>query len=235
MASTPSRHRLPGVAAARAREFLDGGREPVEARSASTVVILRDGVDGLEVYVHRRHRHMQFAAGFVAFPGGGVDPGDVDVPLPREAEWMRRLDVDDPAAVRGLLAAAVRELAEETGLVVKPEDLLPWAHWITPTFEPRRYDTWFFLLPLPDGAILSDVSGETDGVDWVRPGDELARADAGESMLMRPTRAVLTELAGRGSVSAAVAATTGRQIVTVLPAWEVDGDDVVMITEGEPE
>jgi len=175
---------------------------------------------------------MAFAAGVVAFPGGGVDPGDAEVPLDDVATWMQRLGVDDEASARAHVAAAVRELAEETGVAADPAQLAPWAHWITPTFEERRFDTWFFLLTLPAGLSPEDVSGETEGVAWVRPADELARADAGESVVMPPTRAMLTELAGFDTVADAVTATADRRIVTVQPDWELDGDDVILITGG---
>lgn len=235
MTRVPRSRRLSGATAGRAREFVGSGRQPVVARPAATVVVIRDAPEpggSIEVYVHHRHRGMRFAAGVVAFPGGGADPVDAATALDDEDGWMRRLGVDDPAAARTHVAAAVRELAEETGLAVAPSDLLPWAHWITPTFQDTRFDTWFFLLALPAGATLSDVSGETEGVAWVRPADELARADAGESVVMPPTRSVLTELAGFGSVDEALAAADGRKVVTVLPSWELDGDDVVLTTDG---
>ena len=51
-------------------------------------------------------------------------------------------------------------------------DLLgPWAHWITPEFEERRYDTWFFVAALPEGQRTRDVSGEADHTVWIRPAD----------------------------------------------------------------
>jgi len=234
MTSSPSGRRVAGSVARRAHQFVQEGREPVLARPASTVLLIRDtsSGSGIEVYIHRRHRGMAFAAGVVAFPGGGVDPGDAEVPLHDVATWMQRLGVDDEAPARAHVAAAVRELAEETGVVADPAELAPWARWITPTFEERRFDTWFFLLPLPAGLSPEDVSGETEGVAWVRPADELARADAGESVVMPPTRAMLTELADFGTVADAVTATTDRHIVTVQPDWELDGADVILITGG---
>lgn len=229
----PPSLKLSEAQARHARAVIAGG-QPVAARPASAVVVIRDGVagsahtGGIEVYVHRRHRDMTFAAGVVAFPGGGVDPEDLVTPVPGEADWARRLGVEDAIVARSFVAAAVRELAEETGLVVTPADLAPWAHWITPTFQQRRYDTWFFLLALPDDTSPRDVSGETEGVAWVRPADELHRAAAGESMLMPPTRAVLADLAAYDSVAAALAAANGRRVDTVEPSWELDGEHVVL-------
>ena len=231
----PGRLRMSGGLARRAHEFAASGKEPVQAKLASTVVVIRDAQDaGIEVYVHRRHRGMRFAAGVGAFPGGGVDPIDVAVPIEHEESWARRLRVADPMTARVHLGAAVRELAEETGLIVAPSELTPWAHWITPTFEQRRYDTWFFLLPLPADVEPEDVSGETEDVGWVRPVDELARAEARQSILMPPTRSVLTEIAEMGSVADAVAAGQTRTIETIQPAWELDGDDVILTIDDGP-
>src|SRR5690625_3151383 len=234
MTQMSGRRRMSGGLARRAHEFAAAGKEPVKAKLASSVVVIRDvpeAADGVEVYIHRRHRGMRFAAGVVAFPGGGVDPIDIAVPIEHEETWARRLRIADPMVARAHLGAAVRELAEETGVIVGPSELTPWAHGITPTFERRRYDTWFFLLPLPDGVEPRDVSGETEGVGWVRPADELDRAESGESILMPPTRAVLNDIADLGSVAEAVGAGQTRTISTVQPSWELDGDDVVLIID----
>ena len=69
--------RLPDDLAEHARAFTEGGREPVEARHASTVVLLRDGDAGVEAYLLRRLGTMAFAGGMYVFPGGSVDPRDL--------------------------------------------------------------------------------------------------------------------------------------------------------------
>ncbi len=60
----------------RARLLLTGELVPSSPRSAATVALVRDGFDGLEVYLLRRVRQMSFAAGMHVFPGGSVDPAD---------------------------------------------------------------------------------------------------------------------------------------------------------------
>jgi 8-oxo-dGTP pyrophosphatase MutT (NUDIX family) len=115
---------LPDRLVRHARAFADGGRAPVEARDASTVVLLRDG-DGtpgsLEVYLLRRTVDMAFAAGFCVFPGGGVDPRDFDHEIgwvgPSPQEWARLLGTDE-AHARALVCAAVRETFEESGVLL---------------------------------------------------------------------------------------------------------------------
>ena len=104
-----------------ARAFADGTKEPVEPRNAATVVLLRRGASGPEVYLLRRQTSMAFAGGMCVFPGGGVDPRDFDHLVawagPGPAEWATRLGTDE-ATARALVCAAVRETFEESGVLL---------------------------------------------------------------------------------------------------------------------
>ncbi|MEI7056021.1 NUDIX hydrolase [Nocardioides sp. CCNWLW239] len=106
-----------------AGEYAQGVRTPVEPRDAATVLLLRPGAgSGPEVYLLRRQLTMGFAAGMAVFPGGGVDVRDADLPDscwagPSAGEWARRLGVDESRA-RALVAAAVRETFEESGVLL---------------------------------------------------------------------------------------------------------------------
>lgn len=95
--------------------------EPVPAKDASTVVLMRDTAAGAEVYLLNRHTGMEFAGGYSVFPGGGVDPRDFDHEIgwagPEPAEWARVLDCNVPRA-RALVCAAVRETFEESGILL---------------------------------------------------------------------------------------------------------------------
>jgi 8-oxo-dGTP pyrophosphatase MutT (NUDIX family) len=90
-------------------------------RPAATVMLIRDTFPGLEVFVLRRVAAMAFAPGMTVFPGGGVDPTDRIGPLhwlgPDESWWADHLHVE-PVGARELLIAAVRELFEETGVLL---------------------------------------------------------------------------------------------------------------------
>ncbi|MEW9554704.1 NUDIX hydrolase [Nonomuraea sp. NPDC050783] len=109
------------------------------------------------------------------------------------------------------------------GLVLRSDLLKPWAHWITPEIEPRRFDTRFFVAVLPAGQRTRDVGGEADHVAWTRPAEAVERAHRGEIFLMPPTYRTLSELAAYGSVAEVLAA--HRDIVTILPrAVEVEGE-----------
>jgi 8-oxo-dGTP pyrophosphatase MutT (NUDIX family) len=112
---------LPDRLVEQARAYADGSREPVEPKDAATVVLLRPGADGPEVYLLRRQTSMAFAGGMCVFPGGGVDRRDFDTAVawagPPPADWAVRLGVDE-AMARALVCAAVRETFEESGVLL---------------------------------------------------------------------------------------------------------------------
>ncbi len=141
---------------------------------------------------------MAFAASMVVFPGGGLDPADRSA-----ADPIRR--------------CAVRETEEETGVRLDLAALLPWAHWVTPEIEPRRYDTYFFLAELPEGQQADDRSGETDLAEWSTPDAALAAERTGQIALMPPTLSILMELSELGSLDAARQAAIERVVERVVP------------------
>ncbi len=122
---------LPEALVAQARSYAAGDATPAEPRDAATVVLLRPGASGSEVYLLRRQTSMAFAGGMCVFPGGGVDPRDFDPPPdlgpglvdrglwagPSPAEWAVRLGCSEPEA-RALVCAAVRETFEESSVLL---------------------------------------------------------------------------------------------------------------------
>lgn len=116
------------------------------------------------------------------------------------------------------------EFLDLRGLVLRTDLLHAWAHWITPEFEPRRYDTRFFVAALPEGQRARDVSGEADRVAWIRPADAVAGADDGSMEMFPPTYVMLTDLTAFDAVPEVLAAAPDRAIRTVLPGVEeIDG------------
>lgn len=179
-------------------EAWDPATAPAPPRAAASVVLCRDGADGLETFLLHRHARMAFAASVAVFPGGGVDPVDRDAPDP-------------------LVACAIRETREETGVELLAESLSPWAHWITPAVQPIRYDTAFYVAALPAGQTAADLSTETDTAGWTAPVAALAAAETGALALMPPTRSILLELARCDSTGQVLAAARDRVIEPVLP------------------
>ena len=101
-------------------------------------------------------------------------------PTSADADWERdRLALLD----RSL---ALSELLVRRGLRLRSDLLRPWAHWTTPVFEPRRFDTWFFVAALPAGQRARDVGGEADRTRWVGV-DELLPARQGRLPMFPPT------------------------------------------------
>jgi 8-oxo-dGTP pyrophosphatase MutT (NUDIX family) len=143
-----------------------------------------------------------------------------------------RWEADRQALVDRRLALS--ELLDRRSLAVRTDLLAPWAHWITPRFEHRRYDTWFFVAALPAGQAARDVSGESDQARWVRPADAVAAADRGDAAMLPPTRSVLGELADFPSVAAVLDATGGRTIEPIMPGWLDDGGRVWALLPGDP-
>ena len=107
-----------------ATEILEGRAAPVAARDAATVMLLRTGRAGLEVYMLRRQASMAFAAGMSVFPGGSVDARDADEDVawagPDAQQWGRVLAAP-PDLARALVCAAVRETFEESGVLLAGE------------------------------------------------------------------------------------------------------------------
>ena len=125
---------------------------------------------------------------------------------------------EDWEADRAALLARSVSLAgllRRRGLVLRSDLLRPWARWITPVTEERRYDTRFFAAALPAGQRARDVSGEADDAAWVAPGEALAAARRKEIFLLPPTAVTLGELGACGRLPAALAAR--RRITALIP------------------
>src|SRR6476469_8523366 len=104
---------------------------------------------------------------------------------------------EDWEADRAALLARSVSLAgllRRRGLVLRSDLLRPWARWITPVTEERRYDTRFFAAALPPGQRTRDVGGEAEHVTWARPAGAIRAAGAGELFLLPPTATCLAGL-----------------------------------------
>ncbi|MGA8116508.1 MAG: NUDIX hydrolase [Actinocatenispora sp.] len=135
------------------------------------------------------------------------------------------VDTEDWEADRESLVAhrtGLSELLAARGLLLRTDLLRPWARWITPEFEPRRYDTFFFVAELPAGQVARQVGGEADRVLWMPPGEAVAEQAAGRMAMLPPTVAVLSALSGYATVADALGAAT-RPLVPVTPQIRLSG------------
>jgi 8-oxo-dGTP pyrophosphatase MutT (NUDIX family) len=190
-----------------------------EGAPAATVVLLRDGPDGMETLLLVRNAAADFAGGMAVFPGGRVDDGDwVGVPEGDELEAARR--------------AAARETEEEAGLVVDPVAFVPLAHWKPPATAPRQFFTWFFVAAAPDALVAVDGAEIVEHV-WMAPAAALAAKIDGTIGLLPPTWVTLDWLARHETVDQTLAAAAQRAVpryqATIVP---VEGG-MVLLYEGD--
>jgi len=184
--------------------------EPAVPRPAATVILLRRGGKhverGLQVLLVQRHPEARFMPGVWVFPGGAVDPGDGD----------------GEAAHR---AAAVRELAEESGVEIAADELVAYSRWITPKVVPIRFDTRFYLALAPAHSPPRPDGSETVDAGWFEPQAALDSHRAGELPLVFPTIKHLESLVGYPNAAEALDAARRREVKPVEPEVIGEGDE----------
>ena len=186
-------------------------------RPAATVLLLRGGSGTLEVLLIKRNPASRFMGGAWVFPGGAVDTteGSGDV------------------ANR---AAALRELEEEAAVTLDSPDLLvPWSRWITPAEVKIRFDTWFFLAPMPDGHAEPRID-EHEAVDmgWFTPQGALDAYSREEILLVFPTIKTLEQLAPFDSAAAAIDHARGKVVEPITPKVIMGDGSARVVLPGEP-
>ncbi|WP_419996261.1 NUDIX hydrolase [Streptomyces boninensis] len=145
------------------------------------------------------------------------------------ADW----ETDRAALVDRELSFA--DFMQRRGLVLRSDLLRAWARWITPEFEKRRYDTWFFVAALPSGQRSRNASTEADRTAWVRPSDGAAGYDRGELLMMPPTIATLRDLVGLRTPDEALAAAAERDLTPVLARARLEEGELVLSWPGHEE
>jgi 8-oxo-dGTP pyrophosphatase MutT (NUDIX family) len=185
-------------------------------RQAATVILLRGGTDALEVLLVRRTPEAKFMGGVWVFPGGAVDADDGD----------------GEDAVR---AAAMRELREEAAIALaEPGELVAFSRWITPAEVKIRFDTHFFLAPLPHGQEPRIDGEECVDLGWFTPQAALDAHAAGSIVLVFPTIAHLQRLVPFAAVDALLAHARDLTVEPVLPKVIVEGDSARVLMPGDP-
>jgi|SRR6185437_2779857 len=228
---------------------------------AATILLLRDGDAGLEVFMVKRHHQIDFVAGALVFPGGKLEKGDSDAALAAHVDC----DPTWTADMRALGAGAIREAFEESGILLardartgafvtaerleelqhyRPlldkrevaltdmlakqnlrlalDQLVHFAHWITPANMPKRFDTHFFLAVSPVGHAGSHDGRESVDSIWITPGEAIS--DRKRWNVIFPTKLNLMKLDKSKRVDAAIAAARAGRVLPVTP-WVENGPD----------
>jgi 8-oxo-dGTP pyrophosphatase MutT (NUDIX family) len=212
-------------------------------RLAATVLMVRD--DPFRVLMVKRNAREPFASALV-FPGGVVEVDDYS------ASWLAHCDGAEgfDSNERALRIAACRESWEEVGLLpgvlgtpmeregagelgfldharlhgvrLALDEMVAFAHWITPELAAKRFDTYFYICRARHAERARCDGHETVSLEWIEPGEALAREARGERPLLLPTRENLKLLAQSANTESAIAAARTRPVIAIMPDL-VDG------------
>lgn len=237
---------------------------------AATILLVRDGPAGIEVFMVKRHHEIDFIANALVFPGGKSTKSDADSGIARlmdgDAEWPAHMRVMAVAAIReafeeaGILLArdartgnfvdparlatlqpyrarlernelGLRELAETEHLRLAGDQLVRFAHWITPAAMEKRFDTHFFIARAPEGHIGAHDEHETVDSVWISPAE--AVADRERWKIVFPTRLNLMKLAKAKRVEDALQSARAALPPVVEPWIEEarDGTKILRVRE----
>ncbi len=227
----------------RQTQLLYPARPPAPARDAATVLLLRDGDQGMEVLMTRRSATASFVPGAYVFPGGGVDVADAGC----HTRLQRRISQSSTQLTQAV--AAIRESFEElgvllarhadgrwasqadiealdrqvdlhtqcsaAGLTLAADAVFVLARWITDRDLPKRFDVPFLVARMPpDQQPVADETEQFEPV-WVKPADALARHKSGSFFMIYPTIRTLERLLDFVDVAAVLQACA----VSEAPLW----------------
>ncbi len=185
-------------------------------RQAASVILLRGGAESLEVLLVRRTPRARFMGGVWVFPGGAVDEGE------GEGDEAHR-------------AAAIRELREEAAIVLEdPDSLVKFSRWITPAEVRIRFDTHFFLAPLPPGQEPRIDGEECVDLGWFTATAALDAHRAQDIALVFPTIKHLEQLSGFSSVRELLAYAGEREVQPIEPRVIIEGEVARVLLPGDP-
>ncbi len=238
----------------------------MEIRQAATVLLLRDGSSGPEVYMLERNINSEFVSGAYVFPGGAVDSEDNDQCLENICAGLSDQQASRQVGLKSgglrFWVAAIRECFEECGVLLakqagqqvsftddavnkrfialrdalnrrelafsgicsdeglslQVDELIYFSRWLTPEGMPKRFDTCFFLCPMPKHQTpLHDGHEAVHGI-WVTPENALGKSRSGEIKLVPATIKTLESIAGYRSVAdLIVQCTPSAEVPTICP------------------
>ncbi len=188
-------------------------------RKAATIMLGRDGEDGLEILLLKRNKALAFAGGLWVFPGGKLEEGDGLI-------WDNELEV--------ARKAAVREAEEETGVILQPEELIHFSHWTTPVVEPKRFATYFFFGAYSEeqAEVQIDDSEIKDHL-WLSPELAIKKFKDQELAMLPPTLMSLQMVEGYKTVRDVQEAMSDCIPQKVLPVLQYVDGTMTCLYEGD--
>lgn len=194
--------------------------EAVALLPSATVVLVRDGVQGLEVLLVQRNQAVKHMGGMWVFPGGKVDPVD---------------EVPEGDAYLAAVNAAIRETREEAGVDVDADQLVYLSHWIAPKGADRRFATWFFLTLLENDQEVQVDGGEISNHRWVTPRQALEESgdETQPLRLVPPTYVTLWDIADCASCAEARQRMAAREPMLYAPRVVLREDTVCFLYGGD--
>ncbi len=161
----------------------------------------------------------------VASSGAPADPAQVEQLRPRRAD----ITAD---------AGAFARMLEDSDLQLDVDQLVYWSHWITPSLEPKRFDTRFFVAPVPPGQDASADLSELTEHAWINVAEVAQAIERGELKVVPPTLLTLEDLAEsyarHGSLEAMLGAERGRATPPVMPKIDVHPGSVSVVMPWDP-
>jgi 8-oxo-dGTP pyrophosphatase MutT (NUDIX family) len=221
-------------------------------REAAAVILLRSASAGFEVFLLRRHRGASFMASSYVFPGGATEAGeDARTAAARElfeeagvllakdtvASAAETLELPSQERMRARILAGTpaEAVLKLSGLAWSTEVLVPWAHWITPSIEPKRFSARFFVTELPPGQVPQFDATETVDQVWVTPHQALARRK--ELALPPPQVRTCWELSQYKTIADVIAAAKQRadQPHPIMPRLSPSNDGPCLLLPWDPD
>jgi 8-oxo-dGTP pyrophosphatase MutT (NUDIX family) len=211
---------------------------------ASSIMLLRDGArGGVEVLMLKRSMKSTVLGGVFVFPGGKLDATDRSPEASKNLsetpeQLLARIGNNpvSPEEAAAFFVAACRETFEECGVQLEVSELLAWSRWTTPvlsSFMTKRFDTQFFVAPMPVGQNAAHDDHEAVASIWFEPREALSQYWAGSIDLAPVQIMSLLDLYRFKSVADALAHARGRPAPHILPEPFQDGETRVVTYPGD--
>ena len=209
MFSASPAHRCPSV-------VLEFSEEVQSATPAATAILVRQVGKCPEVLLLRRSETLKHMPGIWVFPGGKVESDDGGEDELHKAR-----------------TAACRELEEEAGISLTPDNLTPFSHWLTPTVVKRRFATWFFLAQVTETVVVQVDDREIVDFQWWSPGEAIAAHQRGALPLTPPTLVSLHDIEQLAHCASLEEAVQRRAPPRFFPKVVRDADRMVFLYPGD--